>query len=109
LKKLGYRADVAKNGREALNAVAAHKYDLILMDCIMPEMDGFEATRLLRSADGHAAHVPVIAMTANAFAEDREACLAAGMNDYLSKPVREAELADKLERWLPRSGSNAFA
>lgn len=103
LKKLGYRADVAKNGREALKAIAECQYDLILMDCIMPELDGLEATRILRSRGGHAATVPVIAMTANAFIEDREACLAAGMNDYLSKPVRESELSRKLESWLPVS------
>ncbi len=102
LKKLGYQADIASNGREALDAIAAHNYDLVLMDCIMPEMDGLEATRLLRSTGGRAAKVPVIAMTANAFAEDRAACLAAGMNDYLSKPFREAELSEKLESWLGR-------
>ncbi len=101
LKKLGYDADIAKNGREALAAIASRRYDLVLMDCIMPEMDGFEATRLLRSSGGLAAMLPVIAMTASAFAEDREACLAAGMNDYLSKPVRESELVQKLESWLP--------
>lgn len=105
LKKLGYHADIAKNGREALAAIAAKKYDLVLMDCIMPEMDGLEATRILRSTAGYAATVPVIAMTANAFAEDRQACLTAGMSDYLSKPVREAELKSKLESWLAGAGS----
>jgi len=101
LKKLGYEADLARNGHEALKAIESRHYDLVLMDCIMPEMDGLEATRLLRSSGGITASVPVIAMTANAFAEDREACLAAGMNDYLSKPVRETELIQKLESWLP--------
>lgn len=100
LKKLGYQADVAKNGQEALHAFSERQYDLVLMDCIMPELDGLEATRILRSKGGYAATVPVIAMTANAFIEDREACLAAGMSDYLSKPVRESELRGKLERWL---------
>jgi signal transduction histidine kinase/ActR/RegA family two-component response regulator len=100
LKKLGYRADVARNGREALLAMAERDYDLVLMDCIMPELDGLETTRILRSKGGYAATVPVIAMTANAFIEDREACFAAGMNDYLSKPVRDAELSRKLEHWL---------
>jgi signal transduction histidine kinase len=104
LKKLGYLADVAKNGREALQAASERQYDLILMDCIMPELDGLEATRILRSKGGHAATVPVIAMTANAFVEDRDACLAAGMSDYLSKPVRESELSQKLECWLPAAG-----
>jgi signal transduction histidine kinase/ActR/RegA family two-component response regulator len=100
LDKLGYQVDVANNGFEALDAVDSVRYDLILMDCIMPEMDGFEATRRLRSAGGHAAEVPIIAMTANAFEDDRKACLAAGMNDFLSKPVRQSELAAKLEGLL---------
>jgi signal transduction histidine kinase/ActR/RegA family two-component response regulator len=105
LRKLGYRADVVRNGREALRAVSECEYDLILMDCIMPELDGLETTRILRSKGSYASTVPVIAMTANAFIEDREACLAAGMNDYLSKPVREAELSRKLEHWLRASGA----
>jgi signal transduction histidine kinase/CheY-like chemotaxis protein len=96
LHKLGYQVDVANNGFEALHAAASAHYDLILMDCVMPEMDGFEATRRLRSGGGHGAEVPIIAMTANAFADDRKACLAAGMNDFLSKPVRQAELASVL-------------
>ncbi|MBV8807078.1 MAG: response regulator [Acidobacteriaceae bacterium] len=102
LKKLGYHADVAANGHEALEAVARRNYDLVLMDCIMPEMDGYEATRRLRAMSGPVSGVPVIAMTGNAFAEDREACLAAGMSDHLPKPVREAELNRILERWLDR-------
>jgi len=96
LHKLGYQVDVANNGFEALSAIASSHYDLVLMDCVMPEMDGFEATRRLRSGAGAGATIPIIAMTANAFAEDRKACLAAGMNDFLSKPVRQAELASKL-------------
>jgi signal transduction histidine kinase/ActR/RegA family two-component response regulator len=100
LHKLGYQVDVANNGFEALGAVASTHYDLILMDCVMPEMDGFEATRRLRSGSGYTAAVPIIAMTANAFADDRKACLAAGMNDFLSKPVRQAELAARLEGLL---------
>jgi signal transduction histidine kinase/ActR/RegA family two-component response regulator len=100
LKNLGYQADVARNGAEAVQAVLAQRYDLVLMDCLMPEMDGFEATRLIRAQALHCAGLPIIAMTANAFAEDRDACLAAGMTDYLSKPVRETELGKKLDRWL---------
>ncbi len=101
LKSLGYEADVATTGTEALQATARERYDLVLMDCVMPEMDGFEATRRIRRQAGFNAEVPIVAMTARAFAEDREACLAAGMSDYLSKPVREAELRGKLTVWLP--------
>jgi len=100
LKNLGYQADVVCNGVEAVKAVASQHYDLLLMDCLMPEMDGFEATRSIRGQGEWCAEIPIIAMTANAFAEDRNACLAAGMTDYLSKPVREVELRKKLERWL---------
>jgi CheY-like chemotaxis protein len=100
LKHLGYNADIAQNGAEAVEAVARHTYDLILMDCLMPEMDGLEATRIIRARTDYGSRVPIVAMTANAFAEDRRACLEAGMSDYLPKPVREAELAAKLNQWL---------
>jgi CheY-like chemotaxis protein len=100
LRKLGYSADIAANGREAIDAIAGQSYDLVLMDCRMPEMDGFEATQHIRLSAGPAAHIPIIAVTACAFAEDREACLKSGMNDYLSKPVRVQELGAKLEFWL---------
>jgi CheY-like chemotaxis protein len=97
---LGYDAELASNGREAMNAVASQRYDLVLMDCRMPEMDGFEATRQIRSSAAPGAQVPIVAMTASAFAEDRGACLTSGMNDYLAKPVRLPELSAKLEFWL---------
>jgi signal transduction histidine kinase/ActR/RegA family two-component response regulator len=100
LKNLGYQADIARNGVEAVKAILSQNYDLVLMDCLMPEMDGFEATRCIRGRGDQYARLPIIAMTANAFAEDRDACLAAGMTDYLSKPVREAELRSKLQHWL---------
>ena len=100
LQKLGYQVDVANDGAEALQAAASTRYDLILMDCVMPQIDGFEATRRLRAAGGHSAEVPILAMTANAFADDRKACLAAGMNDFLSKPVRQSELAAKIDGLL---------
>jgi CheY-like chemotaxis protein/HPt (histidine-containing phosphotransfer) domain-containing protein len=95
---------VAGNGKEALKAFSENRYDLILMDCEMPEMDGYEATRSIREEQrltqpGHP-HVPIIALTANAFKEDRERCLAAGMDDYLSKPFTQGQLAEALERWL---------
>jgi signal transduction histidine kinase len=100
LKNLGYPVDVAQNGSEALEAFDAKHYDLILMDCMMPLMDGFEATRRLRAFGGHGVSVPVIAMTASAFDDDRLACLSAGMNDFISKPVCEHDLGSKLEFWL---------
>ena len=100
LQKLGYSATVAANGREAVEAALHHRYSLILMDCQMPEMDGFEATRMIRTAECDAPfHTPIVAMTANAMRGDREACLAAGMDDYLSKPLRTTELGGMLERW----------
>ena len=97
----GCRTDVVGNGREALQAVARVRYDLILMDCQMPEMDGYEATRAIR--EGEAAgegHVPIVALTAHAMEGDREVCLAAGMDDYLSKPYKPDELRAVLAKWL---------
>jgi len=101
LKKLGFTADVASNGREAVEAARGRTYDLILMDCQMPDMDGYEATRQIRSeADGRARPI-ILAMTANAMEGDRERCLAAGMDDYLAKPVTLEALKQALQRWLP--------
>ena len=102
LERLGYRADVAASGREALTALRNIPYSLVLMDCQMPEMDGFEATRLMRQGEAGHNHVstPVIAMTARAMQGDREKCLEAGMNDYLPKPVDLTALAKALDRWL---------
>ncbi len=102
LNKLGLRADVVANGAEALKALEQIPYDLVLMDVQMPEMDGLEATRQIRGPGSAVRNhtVPVIAMTAHAMAGDREKCLKAGMNDYLSKPVAPEALAGKLEKWL---------
>ncbi len=97
LKKLGYSADAVADGHEVIKALETFTYDLVLMDCQMPEMDGFEATRAIRKMK---IEIPIVAMTANAMKGDRELCLAAGMNDYLSKPVKSAELSAALERWL---------
>lgn len=100
LKKLGYQADLANNGSAACKAFEISPYSLILMDCLMPEMDGFEATRRIRNSGELGKNVPIVALTANAFAEDRDKCLAAGMSDYLSKPFTMDQIATKVERWL---------
>ncbi len=103
LEKLGFKVTPVGHGKAALEAYLKkpHEYDLILMDCQMPHMDGFEASRAIREAEASLArHVPIIAMTANAFQGDREACLDAGMDDYISKPVRWAELRTVLSRWI---------
>ena len=104
LVKMGYEVDLAEDGQQALDRLAAVRYDAVLMDCQMPEMDGHLATRHIRDpASAVLDHdVPVIAMTANAFTEDRERCLAAGMNDFLSKPVDRSTLAQMLEKWRVR-------
>jgi signal transduction histidine kinase/CheY-like chemotaxis protein/HPt (histidine-containing phosphotransfer) domain-containing protein len=108
LEKLGCRADVAGNGKEALVVLRRIPYDLVLMDCQMPEMDGFEATRTIRSGGAGQSRVrtPVIAMTARAMQGDREKCLASGMNDYIPKPVDPLRLAQALERWLGQEAAS---
>ncbi len=102
LGKLGYRAEAVPSGQGAIEAMRKLSYDLVLMDCQMPEMDGFEATRLIRSGESGVLNpaVPIIALTAHAMKGDRERCLVAGMNDYLAKPIQPEELAGALERWL---------
>jgi signal transduction histidine kinase/ActR/RegA family two-component response regulator len=102
LTKLGYRVDVAVHGREAIDMLGKFAYDLVLMDCQMPEMDGFEAARTIRDRSSAVLDhdVPVIAMTANAFPEDRARALASGMNDFLAKPVDRSVLAAMLAKWL---------
>ncbi|MCE9608720.1 MAG: PAS domain S-box protein [Chthoniobacter sp.] len=99
LEKFGYRPDVVENGRLALAAVQHKPYDVIFMDCQMPELDGYEATRELRASGGRARQTWVIAMTANSLEGDREKCLEAGMNDYLSKPIKPEGLAVALSRF----------
>ncbi len=98
LEQMGYRADVASNGLEAVQSVTRQTYDVVLMDIQMPEMDGLQATRTIRTLDGTVAQPRIIAMTANAMEGDREDCLAAGMNDYVSKPMRVNELVAALAR-----------
>jgi signal transduction histidine kinase/DNA-binding response OmpR family regulator len=126
LQKIGYRVDVVINGQEAAEAVGRTSYDLVLMDCQMPEMDGLEATRAIRKAESrnlevrskkaetdhsetpdtlllaaHCSRVPIIALTANALSGDRETCLEAGMDDFLTKPIRIEELGTMICKWLP--------
>ncbi len=105
LAHLGVDVVLAGDGQEALDRLAAQDFDLVLMDCQMPVLDGYEATAAIRTREANEgrARVPIIAMTANALAGDRERCLAAGMDDHLAKPVREAQLAAILRRWLPAS------
>ena len=101
VQKLGYRADLVSNGREALEALAQLPYGLVFMDCQMPEMDGFEACREIRNRDLAGARIPIVAITANAMKGDRERCLAAGMDDYVSKPFKQDDLKTVLEKWIP--------
>ena len=122
LEKLGYQADVVENGREAIAALARSSYAMVLMDCQMPLLDGLEATRLIREKERRhwstvncqssgkdavesslpmtSSHIPIVALTANAMSGDRERCLAAGMNDYLTKPIRKENLKGALDRWI---------
>ena len=103
----GYNVTVVSNGREALDAHEQGTFDLILMDCHMPEMDGFEATREIRGRERASTgrRMPIIALTANAMAQDREECLNAGMDDHLSKPFSMQTLQDMLDRWMPKAAS----
>lgn len=114
LESMGHTADVAANGREALNAVQKLPYDLILMDMQMPEMDGLQATQAIRALPGEVANIPIVALTANAVQGDQERCLDAGMNDYISKPVEKQALFKVLEGYLtdgsaPEAAQEALA
>jgi CheY-like chemotaxis protein/HPt (histidine-containing phosphotransfer) domain-containing protein len=116
LDRLGYTADVVANGREVLEVIERKPYDIILMDCMMPEMDGYEATKKIRELERQHVNgrprMHIIAMTANAMLGDRDKCIAAGMDDYVSKPVQISELRKAIEKWnganghAPANGSN---
>ena len=103
IETLGYRADAVGNGLEAIRALETAPYDLVLMDVQMPEMDGLEATRIIRkeaSTAVHNPHIPIIAVTAHAMEKDRERCIVAGMDDYVSKPIKAGDLAAAVEKWI---------
>jgi signal transduction histidine kinase/ligand-binding sensor domain-containing protein/DNA-binding response OmpR family regulator len=105
VEKLGYRVDLVANGMEAIEAISRIKYDLILMDCQMPEMDGYEATTRIRAIEtkGKNEHIPIIAMTAAAMQGEKEKCIKAGMDDYISKPVKQTDLEIVLQKWINAS------
>jgi len=103
LRQLGCKSDLAANGREAVHSVVANHYDLVFMDCHMPEMDGFEATKQIRSFEAKLGrHVPIVALTADAMQGDREKCLAEGMDDYLQKPVKVEMVKEMIKRWAKK-------
>ncbi len=113
LKKAGYSVDAVENGQMVLDALGRASYDLVLMDVQMPEMDGLKATRAIREKEGEKSHIPIIAMTAHAMKGDKERCLQAGMDDYISKPIEPQVMIDTIEKWakpyrrrtaLPRQG-----
>lgn len=99
LQSLGCRVDLATNGLEAVAAVERAPYDLILMDCQMPELDGYGAARTIREKESEGARLPIIAMTANTKEGERERCIAAGMDDYVAKPVSTRQLGETLRAW----------
>jgi CheY-like chemotaxis protein/HPt (histidine-containing phosphotransfer) domain-containing protein len=107
LERRGIAVDLAADGVEAVRRLDPDRHDAIFMDCQMPNLDGYEATAQIRAAEPEGRHVPIVAMTAHAFAGDRERCLAAGMDDYLSKPLRSEDLDPVLERWLPAAAADA--
>ena len=100
LESLGYGFSIANNGVEAVRGFQEGGYDAMLMDCQMPEMDGYEATAEIRRLEGGVGHIPIIAMTAAAMEGDREKCMAAGMDDFITKPVRMEAVSTVLERWV---------
>jgi two-component system, sensor histidine kinase and response regulator len=100
VQKLGYAVDLVANGQEVIDALSRLSYALIFMDCQMPEIDGFEACREIRKREVGGPRVPIVAITANAMKGDRERCLAAGMDDYVSKPFKQDDLRAVIDRWI---------
>ncbi len=110
LEKQGHAVTVATNGQEVLDLVAETEFDLILMDCQMPVLDGYQATmkiRLMEASTGQ--HIPIIALTANALSEERDSCLEAGMDDFVSKPFKAEQLADAIRRTIHGAQSENLA
>lgn len=109
LRRMGWRTDVAADGKQAVQALEAQSYDLVLMDVQMPEIDGYEATRIIRDLQSRVLNhnVPIIATTAHAMAGDAEKCLSAGMSDYIAKPIDPANLSRIVEKWLRRKTHTA--
>jgi len=107
LRKLGIKPDVAEDGQQALEAIDSKAYDVVLMDCQMPMMDGYEATKEILARTSRGKQPYIIALTANALKGDREKCLEVGMNDYLAKPASTQQLLDALQRWAVARGHAA--
>jgi CheY-like chemotaxis protein len=105
LERCGCRVDAAANGKEAVEMIQRIPYDVIFMDCQMPVMDGYEATKGIRNLEGEDRHTPIIAMTAAAMIGDREICIAAGMDDYVAKPIRPDLIRSVLAKWAPGTGT----
>jgi PAS domain S-box-containing protein len=110
LEQLGCEVVAVEHGRDAVTKTECAKFDLVLMDCQMPELDGFSATRAIRDGERHTGcHVPIVALTANAIGDDRERCLAVGMDDYMIKPFTQRQLGNMIQRWVQRPGDKAEA
>ncbi|MEM7257830.1 MAG: response regulator, partial [Pseudomonadota bacterium] len=107
LENIGCDVEIAENGADAVEALKSREFDLVLMDCQMPVMDGYEATKVIRTQSKQS-HIPVIALTANAMAGDRELCLSSGMDDYLSKPVSQHHLQEAIDKWLSRRDDDQY-
>ena len=109
LQKFGYRADTVANGLEVIEAISRIAYDIILMDCQMPELDGYDAAKEIRRREGGKREIIIIAMTAAAMEEDRRRCFESGMDDYISKPVDPKRLAEVLAKWSERVESSQIS